>query len=390
MREATKKKSDKQLAMIAGGALLAAFIGTATRENNTVNFSAAPLADAVTYGLTAGGNLVRWSKGNKKVLRYIVYRTDRFRGTVPIAVVPGNQNFYIDEAAVPAIITITGDDDLGALGLLGYQMTYTITIDPDKPGPIVTETRDRTDAQWNLTDNTLDDPLKGFAIDRTDTDITVECPYLPLITGENVSYQIQTIYYGYTNPNLTDPPAQDKLTYSLYLGTISNQSNSIFVLSPPVMISDNMDDSVSGNNFYFQAEPVLNADEYILQISSSQMFAKDKTLTAPALPVTTGSGEKIIEAVLTLDTIQSAMNGATTLYYRIGAKSVECAAPMAASYSFYDGYVFSERFQFSLLRATLRASRYSPSIVTPGFANYGNARSNTQTRKVSGRHVPGR
>ena len=343
------------VAAIAAGALLFSLIATNNNDNALDTFAAplaSTLADAESLNYPTGANIVRWKQPSQRVVAYIIYR-DIAPNVSPIAVVDGNQNYYIDSTSPlnQAAAAAAGAN----AGEMEESITYTIAFIDQTIGNV----------QWTETtvyDSTVNQGNPAEQFSETEYNITTH--RVPLAPGQKVGYQIKVLYMDYLQNGLAGEnnggAAGAPMDYSFYLGNKGADSNRATVVQPPPLLSP-ADDQLPPSGV-FSCTRVPTALDYVLEYSTDNInFYLDN-----------GSGvQKTISpnTITITDTNYAANMGinkpnvATNVYWRIGAKVDGEADPYILSETQLKyNYVFSplEVFTYQPPPNPSLSRRYSP------------------------------
>jgi hypothetical protein len=373
----TKHHMEDALGMVIGVALLWAVIGHSNSlDNSPSGISAAPLADAVAVTsingspYTYGGNLITWKPLETNILGYVIYR-DVAGQSYPIAVVPASTTSFIDPGGPPptAVATTTNGVTTTAEDVNAFTTVYTYTITTDSFPVVLSATAvPGTAAAVDITQ-----PLPASLATSVDASavasVVVTALNLPLASAQVASYRVQSIYWNYYSSTTTTttgqstpvPPTGD----AIFLGTISSATSGVQVLQPPVM---SWPPTGAGMDGKFQCAKVAGGTSYVLQVSSSPTYATQNTVTISAAPVTTQPTLEEADFTVAQMLASTQLQGATTVYIRMGVISVNDPTPVAELFNFYNGYVFSSSTSYSLAQGLMQSRLIRTGPVLPGQA----------------------
>lgn len=353
------KNIGKKLAPVLALAALAALIGQSGGENNAVSsITAAPMADAAMQGYSDGANVIRWTKQGNHVVKYIVFRISDNGDESAIAVVPGSQNYYIDEGQwINYVAPPTGTTPLAQVNF--YTQTYTVAIvDPTATQVSITD----GNTGYVSTAWTLGTPAPATAVWKIDvqkTTATVDVYNRPRLAGESCSYLVQPIYYAFDPGAISDAPSHAK-SYMLALGEKSKVTDLVTMLAPPVITQPAYTDRVLGDVIQFTSPTLFSYTslEYVLQVSSSPKFIASATDT-----ITNGFTVDPTDGTVTVNYSVADSNklaNASTIYLRVGARNSSDtmkAMPFSTVNSSYKDYVFSDVHTFNMMDSMLLKNR---------------------------------
>jgi len=307
--------------------------------NPAAHTGAAPvasLADAGQLGYSAGANLLRWQSVGNHVLANIVYRISNGQN-MPIAVLPAGITWYVDAGALPVANKVNV-----------WTTAYKLVITTTSPQPFLT-TNTATPGASQSVDVTAPLPASlatSVTPTANGTEIDVTVLNLPLIPGQIVTYRLQSIYWNYVPTTINSSGEQIPSTTGLFLGEQGIASTNVVLLTPPILTWPTVGAGMDGT---FQCATVPGGSNYVLQISSDATFSPAKTL--PLIPAASSiANPSIMEADVSLAGLAASaqLQGATTVYVRMGVRNAVSVAPAALTYTYDNGYVFSDYRSFNL------------------------------------------